>query len=229
MTHEAAAARRCARAAPTARSADFAVDWVIGGKRMQDDVTVFPDGRWQVLPVYFQVTQRRWVDYTEAKQGPLAPDHPFYWTNLRRMANRECLDCHVTGLVVRFDRAAQHWTTEFTDAGVACEDCHGPGARHADTTLAADIFSPQARVEGARARRLRDLPRAAQPALPAARHRPSVPSRTALRRLLRSGRRAHRRQARRATSSPTRGRSRRASSTRRCCSRPATARAARPA
>lgn len=122
---------------------DFAVDWVIGGKRMQDDLTVFPDGRWQVLPVYFQVTQKKWVDYTEAKQGPLSPDHPFYWTNLRRMANRECLDCHVTGLEVGFDRARHAWSTKMADAGVACEDCHGPGARHADTTAAADIFSPK--------------------------------------------------------------------------------------
>ncbi len=128
---------------PDGALADFAVDWVIGGKRMQDDVTVFADGRWQVLPVYYQVTQRRWVDYTESKQGPLAPDHPFYWTNLRRMANRECLDCHTTGLVVKFDRAAKHWSTGFADAGVACEDCHGPGARHADTTAVADIFSPK--------------------------------------------------------------------------------------
>src|SRR5262249_31939960 len=68
---------------PDGALGDFAVDWVIGGKRMQDDLTIFGDGRWQVLPVYFQVTQRRWVDYTEAKQGPLAPDHPFYWTNFR--------------------------------------------------------------------------------------------------------------------------------------------------
>jgi cytochrome c554/c'-like protein len=128
---------------PDGALADFPVDWVIGGKRMQDDLTVFADGRWQVLPVYFQVTQKKWVDYTEAKQGRLAPDHPFYWTNLRRMANRECLDCHVTGLDVRFDRATRHWTTKMVEAGVACEDCHGPGARHADTTVVADIFSPK--------------------------------------------------------------------------------------
>jgi HEAT repeat protein/cytochrome c554/c'-like protein len=126
---------------PDGALADFAVDWVIGGKRMQDDLTVFPDGRWQVLPVYYQVTQRRWVDYTEAKQGALAPGHPFYWTNLRRMANRECLDCHTTGLEVAFARDTRSWSTKLVDAGVACEDCHGPGARHADSSAAADIFS----------------------------------------------------------------------------------------
>jgi hypothetical protein len=122
--------------------ADYRVDWVIGGKRMQDNVTVFPDGRWQVLPVYFHVTQHAWVDYTEAKQGALIPEHPFYWTNVQRMANHACLDCHVTDLRVRYDAAARRWTTEFVDGNVACEACHGPGGHHAETQDAADIVHP---------------------------------------------------------------------------------------
>jgi HEAT repeats/Cytochrome c554 and c-prime len=127
---------------PGGAVADFPVDWLIGGKRMQDDVTIFPDGRWQVLPVYYHVTGHEWVDYTEKKQGPLDPQHPFYWSNFRRMANHECLDCHTSGLHVEFDREAKKWTTEFADAGVACESCHGPGSRHAESTETADIFHP---------------------------------------------------------------------------------------
>jgi HEAT repeats/Cytochrome c554 and c-prime len=127
---------------PGGELADFPVDWLIGGKRMQDDVTILSDGRWQVLPVYYHVTGREWVDYTEKKQGPLDPQHPFYWTNFRRMANHECLDCHTTGLRVDYDLRAARWTTRFADAGVGCESCHGPGSRHADTTETADIFHP---------------------------------------------------------------------------------------
>ena len=123
--------------------AEFPVQWVIGGKRMQDPVTVLPDGRWQVLPVYFHVTGKgEWVDYSEKKQGALTPEHPFFWTNFRRSAQHACLDCHVTGLDARYDRAAHTWTTRFTDAGVACESCHGPGARHADTQDPKDIVQP---------------------------------------------------------------------------------------
>lgn len=129
--------------------ADFPVDWVVGGKRMQDALTTFPDGRWQILPVYFHVTGRAWVDYTEAKQGALTPEHPFYWTNLRRSANRECLDCHATGLQVQVDPLLQRWTTAMADPGVACEACHGPGSTHADTQRAADIFRPRATDTGA--------------------------------------------------------------------------------
>lgn len=134
---------------PDGELADFRVDYVIGGKRMQDDVTVFPDGRWQVLPIYFHVADRTWVDYTEAKQGPLTPEHPFYWTNARRMANHECLDCHTTALHVEYSESAQRWTTSFADGNVACEDCHGPGSRHAETSKPEDIVEPvDARAAG---------------------------------------------------------------------------------
>jgi hypothetical protein len=126
----------------TGELADFSVDWVIGGKRMQDNVTVFPDGRWQVLPVYFHTTGKQWVDYTETKQGALTPEHPFYWTNSRRMANHECLDCHTTALRVSFDETGQQWHTTFVDPNVACEDCHGAGGRHSESQETADIVHP---------------------------------------------------------------------------------------
>ncbi|MEJ7601483.1 MAG: multiheme c-type cytochrome [Kofleriaceae bacterium] len=121
---------------------DYKVDWVIGGKRMQDSVTILPDGRWQVLPVYYHVTGKSWVDYTETKQGPLTPDHPFYWTNSRRMANHECLDCHTTALQVAYDDKASKWSTAFVDNNVACESCHGAGGLHAETTEPEDIVHP---------------------------------------------------------------------------------------
>lgn len=122
--------------------ADFPIQWLLGGKRMQDPMTVLPDGRWQVLPVYWHQTGHAWVDFTAEKQGTLGPAHPFFWTNWRRTANHECLDCHTTGLDVRYDPATGRWTTSMVDAGVACESCHGPGARHAETRDPADIVHP---------------------------------------------------------------------------------------
>ena len=129
---------------PRGAQEDFPVSWVIGGKRMQDYVTVLPGGRWQVLPVYFHLTGHPdWVDYTESKQGALTVDHPFFWANFRRMAVHECLDCHVTGLDAAYQRSPAGWTTRFVEPGVACESCHGPGGRHADSQSPADIFQPR--------------------------------------------------------------------------------------
>lgn len=122
---------------------EFPVQWVIGGKRMQDAVTILPGGRWQILPVYYHVTGGgAWVDYNESKQGRVDPSHPFFWTNFRRNANHECLDCHTTGLHITYDRAARRFSTGFADAGIGCESCHGPGARHAQTKAPADIVHP---------------------------------------------------------------------------------------
>lgn len=138
-------ARTMRTAGPGGTVAEFPVTWVIGGKRMQDAVTVLPDGRWQVLPVYFHVrgTSGRagaWVDFTEARQGALTPEHPFWWTNARRMANHECLDCHTTGLrVAELDGT---WTTQAADFTVACEACHGPGSTHASSSRKTDISKP---------------------------------------------------------------------------------------
>lgn len=126
---------------PDGAVAEFSIDYVIGGKRMQDTVHAFPDGRWQVLPIYFHVTKQEWVDYTETKQGALTPEHPFYWTNVRRMANHECLDCHTTGLAVTYADGA--WHTTFADMAVACEDCHGPGGKHSATKRIEDILQPK--------------------------------------------------------------------------------------
>lgn len=128
---------------PSGSFSDFLVDWVIGGKRMQDAVTVLPDGRWQILPVYYHVTGGgEWVDYNEAKQGRIGPDHPFFWTNFRRNANHECLDCHTSGLRTGYARGSGRFTTEFADAGVGCESCHGPGGRHAEDLSASSIIHP---------------------------------------------------------------------------------------
>ncbi|WP_257458311.1 HEAT repeat domain-containing protein [Archangium lipolyticum] len=128
---------------PTGGTFEYPVHWVVGGKRMQDPVTVMPDGRWQVLPIYFHVTGKgEWVDYSETKQGALTTDHPFFWSNWQRNAQHSCLDCHVTGLNATYDRQAHQWSTGFADPGVACESCHGPGARHAETQLKKDIVQP---------------------------------------------------------------------------------------
>ena len=122
--------------------ADHPVNWLIGGKRMQDALTELEDGRWQVLPVYFHVTGvGAWVDYNEAKQGVVGPAHPFFWQNFRRTANRECLSCHATGVSVSYNRENHRWTTSMVEGGVGCEACHGPGARHVESKSAADVVS----------------------------------------------------------------------------------------
>jgi nitrate/TMAO reductase-like tetraheme cytochrome c subunit len=130
--------------APVGQLHAYPVDFVAGGRRMQDCVTRFPDGRLQVLPIYFHVTGREWVDYTTLKQGRLDSAHPFFWSNYARTFNKECLSCHATGEAMGWNEEAGRFETTWVDAGVACEKCHGPGERHAREGGRGTIVRPSA-------------------------------------------------------------------------------------
>ena len=170
-----ARARRCARTAPTAQLADFPVDWVIGGKRMQDDVTVFPDGRWQVLPVYFHVTGG-----TRGSTTP-RPSRARSRPSIRS-TGRTCAAWRTTSASTatppaldvalrprRADAGRRRSPTPASPAKTATARARATPRRQET----ADIVRPEcARAEIAR-RRLRALPRSAQAAVPAARCRAS--------------------------------------------------------
>ncbi|HEV8269596.1 MAG TPA: multiheme c-type cytochrome, partial [Thermoanaerobaculia bacterium] len=147
---------------------EWPVVWAIGGRRMQDFLTLFGGGRLQVLPIYWHVTGGgEWVDYTSVKQGDLDPEHPFYWTNYARTFNKECLACHVTGGAIGWNEAKSAFESTWSEAGVACEDCHGPGARHARSGSPAAIVRPTS------------LPKERAAAVCASCHSPRAPWRSA--------------------------------------------------
>lgn len=71
----------------------------------------------KVLPGRWDVKAQKWVA-ADVKDGVT-----------------ECIGCHVTN----FDVDAKSWT----ELGVGCESCHGPGGNHAESMDAADIVNPK--------------------------------------------------------------------------------------
>ncbi|MEW6735161.1 MAG: HEAT repeat domain-containing protein [Acidobacteriota bacterium] len=121
----------------------YPVTYTFGAKHMQDYLTLLPNGRIQVLPVYYHITGKQWVDFTTIKQGRLNPNHPFYWTNFRRTFNKECFDCHVTAMEINYDSVTDRFNTRWMDISVSCESCHGPGTAHSDAPSASNIINPR--------------------------------------------------------------------------------------
>jgi len=86
------------------------VAYTIGGRWKQLYMTETVSNTFAILPAQWLVATEAW-----------APYHPETWQESDwRM---ECAGCHVTGL------DTTTWT--FTEFGVGCESCHGPGAAHA--------------------------------------------------------------------------------------------------
>ncbi|MDH4248907.1 MAG: cytochrome c family protein, partial [Deltaproteobacteria bacterium] len=103
------------------------VDYVLGSVWKQRYVTRGEGGGLYVLPVQWNVLNRSWVGYHDLEQenaqsGPWdAPANAFQF---------RCMGCHTTNASVTGGVNGQPFETTWSDLGVACEACHGPGAAH---------------------------------------------------------------------------------------------------
>ncbi len=102
----------------------FPVDYTLGFKRYQGYLSTLPDGRIYVLPSFWHVATKRWLDWQD-----LAPV-PDGAHDVRQIWNVNCFNCHATNLTQGYDIAARKYRTQWTEMGIGCEACHGPGAQH---------------------------------------------------------------------------------------------------
>lgn len=79
------------------------------------------DSEWHILPAQWNLDAETWAPY-KAKDWKESD-----W-------RQECAYCHVVG----FDNKNNEWT-EF---GIGCEACHGPGSAHADGPNIDNIYNP---------------------------------------------------------------------------------------
>ena len=111
-------------ASANAAAETFAVDYTLGAKRYQGYLSTLPDGRIYVLPVFWHRESGRWVDWKEIT--PI-PDRAH---DLRQIWNTNCFNCHATNIVQGYDPATRRYQSSWTEMGIGCEACHGPGRDH---------------------------------------------------------------------------------------------------
>ena len=119
------------------RVGTYNVDYAIGMRQHQAYLTAFPNGRWQVLPLYHDGATNDWVDAQEggvvAQSRPLAREDYYYWTNAGRTWNFHCFDCHASRVQKHYDVATQTYRTTVGSLSIDCEACHGPSGKHDET------------------------------------------------------------------------------------------------
>ncbi len=102
----------------------FSVDYTLGAKRYQGYLSTLPDGRIYVLPAFWHIASKRWVDWKEIT--PIPDDAH----EIRQIWNVNCFNCHGTNIVQGYDVAAKKYQSTWTEMGIGCEACHGPGREH---------------------------------------------------------------------------------------------------
>ena len=93
----------------------YRVSYVIGQFWKQMYVTELPNGELRVLPIMWIVKTQKWK---KAK----------YW--IKTPYQYACSGCHNTDTRINYDPKTDTYHTTWSDMGVACEACHGPGSKH---------------------------------------------------------------------------------------------------
>lgn len=117
------------------KTARFEVSHTFGLEPLQQYLATFPDGRLQALPWAWDARPKaaggqRWFHLYPDQ--PMPSSDPLHWTRSMQNWNFMCAECHTTDLHKNYDAATDRFQTSFSELGVGCESCHGPGAGHLD-------------------------------------------------------------------------------------------------
>lgn len=111
----------------------FHVDYTIGSKWQQAYATKAADGRFQVIPIEYNILKKSWVNYWEIIDPPgskrtIVADFPKLLPATNYQEN--CAICHTSQLQAAADSDEPLQHAVFKRPGVDCEMCHGPSAWH---------------------------------------------------------------------------------------------------
>jgi len=120
---------------------DFEITHTFGWYPLQQYLVPFPEGRFQCLPIAWDVEKKKW--YHLYPDEPLDPGDWLYWTNNGQNWNGMCAECHSTNLKKNYDLKTDTYRTTWSDIDVGCEACHGPGSRHLAWAEMPDMARPQ--------------------------------------------------------------------------------------
>ena len=123
---------------------DYPIAHVMGGKNVYYLLTPLERGKLQVLPVGYDVQKKSWYDVpgSGVRHFVGRQDEALDWTDRLYTFNTACFGCHVSQLATRYDLAADTYRTTWTEPGINCETCHGPGAEHVAVCRAAPTNRP---------------------------------------------------------------------------------------
>ena len=117
---------------PAGDRGKFPVRYTFGYRPLQQYLLDRGDGVLQAFDVAWDTRPapdgQRWFHLQPDE--PMAPEHPFFWTGHAMNWSSHCADCHSTGVVKHFDPTTRRFRTDYAEANVGCEACHGPAGEH---------------------------------------------------------------------------------------------------
>ena len=125
---------------------DYKVDFVIGHYPLQQYASQLERGKIQVINYVWDsrskaVGGQRW--YYLFPDERVDSQHTFFWMNHLQNFNSRCADCHTTNYRKNFSEAVDSYASTWSEMGVGCEACHGPGSLHVERIQAGEYSDKQ--------------------------------------------------------------------------------------
>lgn len=114
---------------PDGRRTVYRVDYTLGAKRIQHYLSIRPDKSIRVTFPTWDALKKEWIHGSEIVRtahnasGELIALPIQIW-------NKHCWNCHTSQEEEGFDIVTETYNTTFTEPGINCEMCHGPGSLH---------------------------------------------------------------------------------------------------
>jgi hypothetical protein len=120
----------------------FPVSYTFGFDPLQQYILDTGNGHMQAFNIAWDTRTntnggQRWFHLQPNE--PITSEHPFFWQRHFQNWNSRCAECHTTGYKKNYQIDTNSYATQFAEATVGCESCHGPAALH-QTQAKSDKF-----------------------------------------------------------------------------------------
>jgi tetratricopeptide (TPR) repeat protein len=110
------------------KSTTYEISYTVGVTPLQQYLVKLDDGRLQALDIAWDTEKSRW--YHLYPNQKLKGDPGLHWTGPYKNWNARCATCHVTGYTKNYQTQSNTYQSKWSEIGVGCESCHGPGEAH---------------------------------------------------------------------------------------------------
>ena len=121
----------------------YPVDYTIGSKWQQAYATRLSNGQIHVFPLQYNLVQGRWINFwkiIDPEGSERANVRSFEKFSEATSYQANCAVCHTSQLQNKQGRRFESDNLEFREAGINCEMCHGPSARHVQAMTEGKLY-----------------------------------------------------------------------------------------
>lgn len=117
----------------------YVIEYVVGVRPLQQYLIAQPGGRLQALDIAWDVDKKAWF-MVFPDQTDNVPGNALHWTGVYKNWNGACAECHATDYKKNYDIQTRSFLSTWSEPGVTCEACHGPGQAHVKWAQTPDLF-----------------------------------------------------------------------------------------